>query len=87
MASPHHATLTNNTFAVNATVPVNLLANPEVRFAGREMHAVEIIDLTDKHRLELLSDRVYPPYAAYRSRAGSAGRGVPIIELTTADRW
>jgi deazaflavin-dependent oxidoreductase (nitroreductase family) len=58
----------------------NLLANPEVTFGGAPMTAVVVAD-NDRERLWTLGDRVFPAFATYRERAGSAGRTIPLIQL------
>ena len=58
----------------------NLLAEPDVSFGGAPMTAV-IVDDNDRERLWTLGGRVYPAFAAYRQRAASAGRTVPLIQL------
>jgi deazaflavin-dependent oxidoreductase (nitroreductase family) len=59
----------------------NLLANPDVTFGGAPMTAVVVDDETDRERLWSLGDNVFPSFAAYRERAGSAGRTIPLIQL------
>ena len=59
----------------------NLLANPEVTFGGAPMTAVVVDDDYDRERLWTLGDRVFPAFATYRERAGSAGRTIPLIQL------
>jgi deazaflavin-dependent oxidoreductase (nitroreductase family) len=59
----------------------NLLANPEVTFGGAPMTAVVVDDDNDRERLWTLGDRVFPAFATYRERAGSAGRTIPLIQL------
>ena len=63
----------------------NLLAHPAVAFGGHPMRAVVITDEQERDRLEGLSDRAFPAFARYRSRAAETGRVVPIIQLLPAD--
>jgi deazaflavin-dependent oxidoreductase (nitroreductase family) len=60
----------------------NLRAHPEVTFAGAPMSASEVDDPQEKRRLEDLGDRTFPAFATYRAQAATAGRAVPIIQLT-----
>jgi deazaflavin-dependent oxidoreductase (nitroreductase family) len=60
----------------------NLRAHPEVRFGGRPFRAEIVHDESERARLWHLADRVFPAYAAYRERAASAGRDIPIVQLT-----
>jgi hypothetical protein len=48
---------------------------------GRPFRAEVITDDAERARLWDLADRVFPPYAAYRVRAGAAGRVIPIVRL------
>jgi deazaflavin-dependent oxidoreductase (nitroreductase family) len=59
----------------------NARANPEVTFGGRPFRALLVEDETERTRLWQLADNVFPPYAAYRDRAGSSGRTIPILQL------
>src|SRR4051794_8332467 len=59
----------------------NLRAHPEVRFGGRPFRAEVVEDGSERARLWQAADRVFPPYAAYRERAGRAGRTIPIVQL------
>ena len=59
----------------------NLRADPDVTFAGRPFRAEVVDDEAERARLWELADRVFPAYAAYRERAGSAGRTIPIVQL------
>jgi deazaflavin-dependent oxidoreductase (nitroreductase family) len=59
----------------------NLVANPEVTFGGAPMTAVVVDDDNERERLWTLGDRVFPAFATYRDRAGSAGRTIPIIQF------
>ena len=58
----------------------NLLAYPDVTFGGAPMRAV-VVDDEHRERLWTLGDRVFPAFAAYRQRAASAGRALPLIQL------
>jgi deazaflavin-dependent oxidoreductase (nitroreductase family) len=60
----------------------NLRVHPDVSLGGQAFRAEVIEDEADRARLWRLADRVFPPYAAYRERAGRAGRIIPIIQLT-----
>src|SRR3954452_23046438 len=59
----------------------NLLANSDVTFGGAPMTAVVVDDANARERLWTLGDRVFPAFATYRERAGSAGRTIPLIQL------
>jgi len=60
----------------------NLRAHPDVTFGGRPFRATVMEDEQEQDRLWRLADRVFPPYARYRRRAGRAGRTIPIVQLT-----
>jgi deazaflavin-dependent oxidoreductase (nitroreductase family) len=60
----------------------NLRIHPDVSLGGQPFRAELIEDEADRARLWRLADRVFPPYAAYRERAGRAGRVIPIVQLT-----
>ena len=60
----------------------NLRANPQVLLGGQPFVAHVVEDQAERQRLWKLADRVFPPYATYRKRAGAAGRAIPIVELT-----
>jgi deazaflavin-dependent oxidoreductase (nitroreductase family) len=60
----------------------NLRAHPDVKLGGRPFRAEVIESEQERDRLWRLADRVFPPYAAYRRRAGRAGRTIPIVQLT-----
>jgi deazaflavin-dependent oxidoreductase (nitroreductase family) len=59
----------------------NLRANPEVKLGDQPFRAEVIDDEAARARLWRLADSVFPPYAAYRERAGRAGRTIPIVQL------
>jgi deazaflavin-dependent oxidoreductase (nitroreductase family) len=59
----------------------NARANPDVRLGGEAFRAELIEDEAERERLWNLADRVFPPYASYRERAGAAGRTIPILQL------
>ena len=59
----------------------NLLAHPEVTFAGLPMQA-EVVSDSDRDRLWTLGDRVFPAFPTFRRRAEAAGRTIPLIQLT-----
>jgi deazaflavin-dependent oxidoreductase (nitroreductase family) len=60
----------------------NLCLHPDVKLGGQPFRAEVIDDHSERARLWDLADRVFPPYAAYRKRAGRAGRTIPIVQLT-----
>ena len=60
----------------------NLRAHPDVRLGGHPFRAQVIDDQAECERLWELADRVFPPYASYRTRAARAGRTIPIVQLT-----
>lgn len=59
----------------------NLIAHPDVVLGGVPMRA-EVVPDSDHDRLWALGDRVFPAFASYRPRASSAGRRIPLIQLT-----
>jgi deazaflavin-dependent oxidoreductase (nitroreductase family) len=59
----------------------NARAHPDVRFGGRPFRVEVVQDEAERARLWALADRVFPPYAAYRERAGRSGRTIPILQL------
>jgi deazaflavin-dependent oxidoreductase (nitroreductase family) len=59
----------------------NLRKHPDVVYGGLDFHAELVVDEAERRRLWSLADRVFPEYAAYRERAGSAGRTIPIFQL------
>jgi deazaflavin-dependent oxidoreductase (nitroreductase family) len=59
----------------------NLRAHPDVELGGRSFRAEVVEDESERARLWDLADRVFPSYAAYRERAASAGRTIPIVQL------
>ena len=62
----------------------NLKANPDVTFGGSPMRAAEVIDPGERARLWTLADQVFPAFADYRDEAATAGRDIPLIQLTPA---
>ena len=60
----------------------NLRAHPDVKLGGRPFRAKVVEDEQEQDRLWRLADRVFPPYAGYRRRAGRTGRTIPIVQLT-----
>lgn len=64
---------------------LNLLADPEVTFAGIPMRATVVEDEAERRRLWALADRVFAPYAAYRREAAKANRAIPIVQLTVRE--
>lgn len=61
----------------------NLLADPDVTFAGEPMRAAVVSEEAERQRLWALADRVFPPFAAYRRNAARAGREIPIVQLSS----
>ncbi len=59
----------------------NLLAHPNVTFAGIPMRASVVDDEAERARLWALADRVFAPYATYRNEAAQANRTIPIVQL------
>jgi deazaflavin-dependent oxidoreductase (nitroreductase family) len=59
----------------------NLREHPDVTFGGLPFRAAIVEDETQRRRLWELADRVYPQYADFREKAGSAGRVIPIVQL------
>jgi deazaflavin-dependent oxidoreductase (nitroreductase family) len=59
----------------------NLRAHPDVKFGGLAFRAEVVEDEAERARLWQLADSVFPAYAAYRERAGRAGRTIPIVQL------
>jgi deazaflavin-dependent oxidoreductase (nitroreductase family) len=59
----------------------NLRAHSDVKLGRQPFRAEVIDDESERARLWQLADRVFPPYAAYRARAGRAGRTIPIVQL------
>jgi deazaflavin-dependent oxidoreductase (nitroreductase family) len=64
----------------------NLREHPDVTFGGLPFRAAIVEDETERRRLWELADRVYPQYADFRERAGSAGRVIPIVQLVPRSR-
>ena len=64
----------------------NLVANPDVRFAGQCFRAEVVDDDAERLRLWGLADRVFPPYARYRECAAKLGRTIPIVHLLPVER-
>ena len=60
----------------------NLRAHPEVVLGGRRFTARVVEDAAERRRLWMLADRVFPAFAAYRRRAASAGRSIPVVRLS-----
>jgi deazaflavin-dependent oxidoreductase (nitroreductase family) len=59
----------------------NLRKNPDVKLGDQPFRAEVIEDEAGRARLWELADRVFPPYAAYRERAASSKRTIPIVQL------
>jgi deazaflavin-dependent oxidoreductase (nitroreductase family) len=59
----------------------NVRANPDIVYGGIPFRAELVEDEAERQRLWALADRVFPEYADYRERAGSAGRVIPIFQL------
>jgi deazaflavin-dependent oxidoreductase (nitroreductase family) len=60
----------------------NLRAHPDVRLGGEPFRASVVTEEADRARLWALADRVFPAFERYRQRAASAGREIPIVQLT-----
>jgi deazaflavin-dependent oxidoreductase (nitroreductase family) len=60
----------------------NLRAHSDVTFGGIPMRAEVVTEEAERERLWVLADRVFAPYATYRSEAAEAGRTIPIVRLT-----
>jgi deazaflavin-dependent oxidoreductase (nitroreductase family) len=60
----------------------NLRAHPDVLYGGLPFRAEIVEDEAERRRLWDLADRVFPEYADYRERAATAGRAIPIFQLT-----
>lgn len=60
----------------------NLRANPDIIFGGVPMRAAIVEDEAERERLWGLADQVFAPYATYRVEAATAGRTIPIVQLT-----
>jgi deazaflavin-dependent oxidoreductase (nitroreductase family) len=58
----------------------NLVAHPDVSFAGRAMRA-SVVDEAEHDRLWALADRVFPAFANYRRAASKLGRTIPLVQL------
>jgi deazaflavin-dependent oxidoreductase (nitroreductase family) len=61
----------------------NLQADPDVNFGGIPMRATVVSGEAERERLWALADKVFAPYAAYRSVAAKAGRTIPIVQLVS----
>ena len=59
----------------------NLRAHPEVTFGGIPMVATVVLDGTERKRIWVLADRVFPTYERYRREAAASGRSIPIVQL------
>ncbi len=59
----------------------NLVAHPDVTFAGIPMRATVVSDEAQRDRIWGLADRVFAPYATYRREAAQADRTIPIVQL------
>jgi len=73
----------NGGAAHNPSWYYNLLADPEVTFAGVPMDAT-VVDDAECDRLWALADNVFPAFARYRSVATAKGRTIPLVALTPA---
>jgi len=63
----------------------NLRAHPDVTFGGIPMQATVVSDQAERDRLWTLADQVFAPYATYRREATTAGRTIPIVQLTARE--
>ena len=61
----------------------NLLAHPDATFGGIPMRASCVEELAERERLWVLADRVFPAFSKYREHAATAGRTIPIVQLTS----
>ena len=59
----------------------NLRVHPDVKLGGQPFRAEVVDDELERARLWELADGVFPPYAAYRRRAGRVGRRIPVVRL------
>lgn len=59
----------------------NARAHPDVTLGGQRFRAEVVDDEATRARLWALADHVFPPYAAYRTRAAAVGRTIPILQL------
>jgi deazaflavin-dependent oxidoreductase (nitroreductase family) len=60
----------------------NLCAHPDVTFGGVPMRATVVDDETERARLWVLADRVFPAFASYRRDATALHRTIPIVQQT-----
>jgi deazaflavin-dependent oxidoreductase (nitroreductase family) len=60
----------------------NVREHPDVVFGGVPFHATIVEDEAERQRLWDLADRVFPQFVVYREWAASAGRVIPIVQLT-----
>jgi deazaflavin-dependent oxidoreductase (nitroreductase family) len=60
----------------------NLRAHPDVVFGGERFRAAVVSGAAERERLWALADRVFPPFAAYRERAATTARTIPIVALS-----
>lgn len=60
----------------------NLRAHPDVIFGGMAMRATEVSDESERERLWILADNVFPAFASYRDDVAKANRRIPIVQLT-----
>lgn len=63
----------------------NLIANPQVTFAGIQMLAMILDEDEERQRLWALADRVFPAFATYRHDAAAHGRSIPLIALANVN--
>jgi deazaflavin-dependent oxidoreductase (nitroreductase family) len=59
----------------------NLRAHPDVTFGGIAMRASVVGDPSERERLWVLADRVFPAFARYREDATEVNRTIPIVQL------
>ena len=60
----------------------NLRVHPDVTLGGIAMVASVVVDPSERERLWLLSDRVFPAFARYLDDAAKIGRIIPVVQLT-----
>jgi deazaflavin-dependent oxidoreductase (nitroreductase family) len=60
----------------------NLRAHPDVTLGGVPMRATVVDDASERERLWLLADNVFPAFARFREDAAKVNRRIPIVQLT-----
>lgn len=59
----------------------NATVHPDVHLNGQSFRAELVEGEAERTRIWALADRVFPPYAVYRERAGRSGRTIPLLRL------